>query len=61
MSGSGNTGAVLGASTTAGLGAAMLPVTGGINWVVATATAVVAGGLVIIGFQVYAAYVGRQN
>lgn len=59
-SGSGNTGVVLGASTTTA-GVALLPNTGGQNWVVMTAIAIIAAGVVLLGFRAYAAFIEHRN
>lgn len=58
-SGSGNTGFVLGASTTTA-GIATLPSTGQ-DWVMATMLSIVAGGVVMLSFYAYAAFVKRQS
>ncbi len=60
MSSGSGTSAVLGASTTIA-GVAMLPVTGGENWVLGTALAITAGGLTLLGFRAYAAIVERRG
>lgn len=59
-SGSGNTSVVLGASSTAA-GVAVLPNTGGQNWVFFTSIAIIAAGVLMLSFRAYVAYIDHRS
>lgn len=59
-SGSGNTGVILGASSTT-TGIALLPNTGGQSWVFFTSLAILAAGVTLLAFRAYAAYIARRG
>lgn len=63
MSGSGTTpgrGAVLGATAT-GAGAAVLPNTGGQDWLIITALAAIAFGVIMLAFRAYATFERKRK
>jgi LPXTG-motif cell wall-anchored protein len=59
-SGSGDNGVVLGASTTIA-GVAILPNTGGQDWVLMTAIAITTAGVVLLAFRAYAAFIEHRD